>query len=153
MSVASLVSSAKELVSRRAVIGAAAGLALAASASPALAQRAITPQECGFIRTAVTQSFEVANRSNFQLSEHFRRSITGFIAPDGRTATCTGDRNIIIVTSRDAGAFSHIRAALFSAYNIDLQTAGVRSVPRPELASVRPQVVGQQVSSSVPVVK
>jgi hypothetical protein len=41
MSVASLVSSAKKLLSRRAIIGAAAGLALAASASfPAAAQQA-----------------------------------------------------------------------------------------------------------------
>ncbi len=74
------------------------------------------------------------------LSREFRESYRLFLAPDGRTLTCTGPMDIYTPTGADIDAFNTIRGMLLSGgdWRISLQEAGLRSVGPEAMLNVRP---------------
>jgi hypothetical protein len=69
-----------------------------------------TELQCKTIAATTTEVFNALGTE--KMSVDFRRSVIDFIVPDGRTATCTGPRQIAWRTRYDRATFLNIRVQL-----------------------------------------
>lgn len=95
-----------------------------------------TEHECRLI--SVTTREVVKALGVDTLSVEFRRSLAGFMAPDGKTLTCAGPTQIVTPTEQDIAAFNTIGGLL----PFDIQARGVRQVA--QLSSPAPASLALQ---------
>jgi hypothetical protein len=124
MSIATSFSSGKQALRRGAF--ALAAVASLAAATPGQAA-SFTEHECKVISGVARQVVTALGPNS--LSVDFRRSLLGFIAPDGKRSTCTGPTQIRTPTDPDIAAFNTIRGILLQGPSpISLQERGLVSV-------------------------
>jgi hypothetical protein len=119
MSIAAAFSNGKQALRRGAFALATVAAMLGASGAQAAN---FTDHECSQISVAAGQVVQALGPKT--LSEDFRRSFLLFMAPDGKTLTCTGPTQIATPTGKDIDAYNTIRLLL----PFSLQERGVRAV-------------------------
>lgn len=99
----------------------------AAAAADASAPSKFTEQECKVVAAMAGEVVKAVGPE--KLSVEFRRSFMGFIAPDGKKATCTGPTQIATPKHEDIAAYNTIGGLLLQGPKpISLRERGLRAV-------------------------